>query len=86
MILIRAGRIEEAKSVAAAAGRDSRPRFARIYALARQIFSTDDAVAQWLRTPASALVGQTPLALIDTDAGAREVEAVLQGIAAGNVM
>lgn len=84
--LIRAGRIEEAKAIAAAAGRESPSRFARIHALARQIFSTDDAVAQWLRAPAPALAGQTPLALINTDAGAREVEAVLQGIAAGNVM
>ncbi len=61
-------------------------RAARVHELARKIFSSDEAVAQWLAAPAPSLDGQRPLALLDTDVGAREVESVLQGIAYGNVM
>lgn len=61
-------------------------RVARIQQLARSVFSTDQAVAQWLNTPAPALEGLAPIDLVDTDIGGREVEAVLQGIAYGNVM
>ena len=61
-------------------------RAARIYELARSIFSTPVAVSQWLASPAPALEGQCPLTLLDTDIGSREVESVLQGIAYGNVM
>ena len=61
-------------------------RAARVYELARTIFSTPVAVSQWLASPAPALGGQCPLTLLDTDIGTREVESVLQGIAYGNVM
>ena len=61
-------------------------RIARIQHRARKIFSTDEAVAGWLRSPAPALEGAQPIDLLDTDLGAREVEAVLNGIAYGNVM
>lgn len=61
-------------------------RVARIQKLARTIFSSDAAVAQWLAAPAPALDGQRPFDLLDTELGAREVESVLQGIAYGNVM
>lgn len=61
-------------------------RMARVQHQARKIFSTNDAVSGWLRTPAPALEGALPLDLLDTDLGAREVEAVLHGIAYGNVM
>ena len=61
-------------------------RAARVHALARKIFSTDEAVSHWLASPAPSLGGQPPFALLDTDIGARDVESVLQGIAYGNVM
>ena len=61
-------------------------RIARIQTLARSIFSTDAAVAEWLNAPALALNGIKPIDLVDTDTGAREIEAVLHGIAYGNVM
>lgn len=61
-------------------------RIARIQTLARSIFSTDAAVAEWLNAPAPALHGIKPIDLVDTDTGAREIEAVLHGIAYGNVM
>ena len=58
----------------------------RVHNLARKVFTTDSAVAQWLESSAPALNGQRPLDLLDTDIGSREVEALLQGIAYGNVM
>jgi putative toxin-antitoxin system antitoxin component (TIGR02293 family) len=61
-------------------------RIARIQHRARQIFSTDEAVSGWLKSPAPALEGAHPIDLLDTDLGAREVEVVLNGIAYGNVM
>lgn len=61
-------------------------RIVRIQRLARTIFTTDEAVSQWLASPAPALNGLQPIDLLDTDIGGREVEAVLQGIAYGNVM
>jgi putative toxin-antitoxin system antitoxin component (TIGR02293 family) len=61
-------------------------RIARIQHQARKIFSTDEAVSQWLTSPAPALEGLKPIDLLDTDLGAREIESVLTGIAYGNVM
>jgi putative toxin-antitoxin system antitoxin component (TIGR02293 family) len=61
-------------------------RIARVHREARKIFTTDEAVSQWLRSPAPALDGLAPIDMLDTDMGAREVEAVLNGIAYGNVM
>ena len=61
-------------------------RIARIQHQARKIFSTNEAVSDWLSSPAPALDGALPIDLVDTDLGAREVEAVLNGIAYGNVM
>jgi putative toxin-antitoxin system antitoxin component (TIGR02293 family) len=61
-------------------------RIARIQRQARTIFTTDQAVSQWLASPAPALEGLAPIGMLDTDIGAREVEAVLNGIAYGNVM
>lgn len=61
-------------------------RIARIQHQARKIFSTDEAVSDWLMSPAPALEGAKPIDLLDTGLGAREIEAVLNGIAYGNVM
>lgn len=61
-------------------------RIARIQRVARKIFTSDEAVSQWLSASAPALNGSKPIDMLDTDMGAREVEALLQGIAYGNVM
>jgi putative toxin-antitoxin system antitoxin component (TIGR02293 family) len=61
-------------------------RIARIQSQARKVFSTDEAVAGWLRSPSPALDGTLPIDLLDTDLGAREVESVINGMAYGNVM
>lgn len=61
-------------------------RAAHLQRQARKIFITDEAAAQWLASPAPALDGMAPLDLLDTGFGAREVEAVLSGIAHGNVL
>lgn len=61
-------------------------RVVRVQHLARKLFTDDDAVAEWLRTPAPALEGIAPIDLLDTDLGAREVESLIQGIAHGNVI
>jgi putative toxin-antitoxin system antitoxin component (TIGR02293 family) len=61
-------------------------RVARIHRQAGKIFSTNEAISGWLRSPAPALEGARPIDLVDTDFGAREVENVLNGIAYGNVM
>ena len=61
-------------------------RTARIQMLARKVFTTDVAVSEWLALPAPALHGAAPIDMIDTEMGAREVEALIQGIVYGNVM
>ena len=61
-------------------------RVVRVQRLGRKIFTTDEAVSQWLASPAPALDGLKPIDILDTDMGAREVESVLNGIAYGNVM
>ena len=61
-------------------------RTARVLHLAKKIFSTNGAISGWLNSPAPALDGARPIDLLDTGLGAREVEAVLNGIAYGNVI
>lgn len=55
-------------------------RFSRVrevleHALA--VFDTDDQAVAWLSLPNRALSGEIPLALLDTDAGVRAVDAAL---------
>jgi putative toxin-antitoxin system antitoxin component (TIGR02293 family) len=61
-------------------------RIARIQKQARNVFSTDEAVAGWLNSPAPSLNGAKPIDLLETDLGAREIESILNGIECGNVM
>jgi putative toxin-antitoxin system antitoxin component (TIGR02293 family) len=50
-------------------------RFARLYRLAVELHDGDEEAARdWLRKPARALDGETPLDHAGTEAGAREVE------------
>lgn len=61
-------------------------RIARIHQQARRLFTTDEAVAGWMASPAPALDGLKPIDLLDTDVGTREVEGLLLGLAHGHVM
>lgn len=60
-------------------------RLARIAAQAVGVFGTDERAASWLRRPNRALNGEMPLALLDTDLGARQIEDVLGRIEHGVV-
>jgi putative toxin-antitoxin system antitoxin component (TIGR02293 family) len=60
-------------------------RLARIIALAKAALGRPDTATRWLKRPNRALGGRTPLAIIDTEPGARAVENVLGRIAFGGV-
>jgi putative toxin-antitoxin system antitoxin component (TIGR02293 family) len=52
-------------------------RLGRIAAIGNDILGSVPAVGQWLLRPNLALAGAEPISLLQTDVGAREVEAVL---------
>ncbi|WP_284947369.1 type II RES/Xre toxin-antitoxin system antitoxin [Acidisoma cladoniae] len=52
-------------------------RVARILASAEETFGDRDKAGIWLRRPTTALAGEQPLSLLDTDEGTREVERLL---------
>jgi len=56
-------------------------RVARICNLA--LFATDQAISQWLFKPDSALGDVAPIDLLDTELGAREVEALVRSLTYG---
>ena len=58
-------------------------RLANVGARALEIFGTKEKAARWLRKPNRALAQAIPLALLDTDTGARQVEEVLGQIEYG---
>jgi putative toxin-antitoxin system antitoxin component (TIGR02293 family) len=58
-------------------------RVARLLALTEDTFGNREKAAVWLRRPTTALAGECPIDLLDTDEGAREVETVLGRIAHG---
>src|SRR5437667_2556983 len=60
-------------------------RLARIIALARESLGEDEIAARWLKRPNRALGGVAPVAAIDTEPGARQVENVLGRIAFGGI-
>src|SRR5437867_11453477 len=60
-------------------------RLARIIALAKSSLGGRGSATRWLKRPNRALGGQAPLAVIDTELGARNVENVLGRIAFGGV-
>lgn len=55
-------------------------RFARLWSLALEVFEDEEGARSWLKTPALGLRGRTPLEVAKSEAGAREVEALLQRI------
>src|SRR5689334_20078023 len=58
-------------------------RVARVLAAAEETFGCREKAASWLRRPTTALGGEYPLQVLDTDEGAREVETLLGRIAHG---
>ena len=58
-------------------------RVARSLAAAEETFGSQDKAGAWLRRPTTALAGERPLDLLDTDEGAREVETLLGRISHG---
>ena len=60
-------------------------RLARIIALAKASLGGRDAATRWLKRPNRARGGKAPIAVIDTEIGARSVENVLGRIAFGGV-
>lgn len=58
-------------------------RAARVYARALDVLKDENAARSWLVTDNRALGWVTPLSLLDTDAGARQVEDVLGRIEYG---
>lgn len=58
-------------------------RMVGVVAAAEETFGSDDKAHLWLNRENRALGGETPLAMADTDQGARAVEALLGRIAHG---
>ncbi|MGH7103147.1 MAG: type II RES/Xre toxin-antitoxin system antitoxin [Acetobacteraceae bacterium] len=58
-------------------------RVARVLAAAEETFGNRDKAGTWLRRPTTALAGESPLQLLDTDEGARKVETLLGRIGHG---
>lgn len=61
-------------------------RVARIRNLAQSIFTSDDAIGDWLTRSSPALEGTSPLDWLDTETGAKRVERLLHGIIHGSVI
>ncbi len=60
-------------------------RLARIVALAQQSLGSHESATRWLKRSNRALGGVAPIAAIDTELGARQVENVLGRIAYGGI-
>lgn len=58
-------------------------RIVRARSLAREIFSSDAAVAEWLGAPDRSLGGRAPLEMLATDLGAQKVESLLRAMMHG---
>jgi putative toxin-antitoxin system antitoxin component (TIGR02293 family) len=58
-------------------------RIARLFTFTREVLGSDEAAREWLRTPQPGLNNETPLELVTTEVGAREVEDLLGRIEYG---
>jgi putative toxin-antitoxin system antitoxin component (TIGR02293 family) len=58
-------------------------RVASIIALAEQVFGNRETALRWLRHHSDRLADRTPMSLLNTEAGGRQIEAMLHGIAHG---
>ena len=62
---------------------DRAVRLLRIQTVAEDTFESPEKAAVWLRRPLAELGGETPLAIAETETGARVIETVLAKIAWG---
>jgi putative toxin-antitoxin system antitoxin component (TIGR02293 family) len=60
-------------------------RLARIVAIANEYLGDHERALRWLKHPNRALGGLAPVAAIDTEPGARQVESILGRIAYGGI-
>jgi putative toxin-antitoxin system antitoxin component (TIGR02293 family) len=60
-------------------------RLARIVAIANEYLGDHERAMRWLKHPNRALGGLAPVAAIDTELGARQVESILGRIAYGGI-
>src|SRR5271165_7134516 len=60
-------------------------RLARVVAIANEYLGDHDRAIRWLKRPNRALGGLSPVAAIDTELGARQVENILGRIAYGGI-
>ncbi|ACK71208.1 conserved hypothetical protein [Gloeothece citriformis PCC 7424] len=67
-------RYEKSNSVLKPAIADRLERFKRITQQALDLFEDEGETQRWLATPKKALGGKTPLEVLATDAGSKEVE------------
>jgi putative toxin-antitoxin system antitoxin component (TIGR02293 family) len=58
-------------------------RVLRLHRLARQVFTTNEAVAQWLIAPDRSLGMRSPLEMLATDVGAAKVDNLAQAMMHG---
>jgi putative toxin-antitoxin system antitoxin component (TIGR02293 family) len=58
-------------------------RFAGLVVMARSVLGTREKARDWLSRPNRALAGQSPISLVDTDTGVRQVESALGRLAHG---
>jgi putative toxin-antitoxin system antitoxin component (TIGR02293 family) len=58
-------------------------RVLRLHRLARQVFTSNEAVAQWLSAPDRSLGMKSPLEMLATDVGAAKVENLAQAMMHG---
>lgn len=58
-------------------------RVARIMSLSIEVLGSKEKAKEWLSRPSRALGGESPLSLLDTDVGAKQVEEVLGRITHG---
>jgi putative toxin-antitoxin system antitoxin component (TIGR02293 family) len=73
---------QSGKKLTASTG-DRLYRLVHIYSLARRVFEGDPAAREWLHHPQVGLNVRSPLDLLQTEAGAREVEDLLGRIEYG---
>ena len=52
-------------------------RFARLFGLCMEVFTSKDATREWLKSPNPGTATESPLSYADTEFGAREVENLL---------
>jgi len=61
-------------------------RVLRIFALAGEVLESDEMAKRWLHKPQHGLGGRVPMELVETEAGAREVEDLLEKIEFGVIV